>query len=136
MVRASVILGVLLAAAPAFAHHSFYGTYDVNQPVTIQGVVARVLLRNPHAYIELDAVGEDGKTVTWTLVTASGGVLIRRGFRESVKVGDHVTVSAYRSKRVSNTASAGRFKLADGREIVTADTWGYPGIVVVPRYRQ
>ncbi len=47
-----------------------------------------------------------------------------------------MTISAYRSKRVSNIASAGRFKLADGRDIVTDDTWGYPGIVDVPRYRQ
>jgi hypothetical protein len=126
MVRVSAVLRVLLAAVPAFAHHSFYGTYEVNQPVTIQGVVSRVLLRNPHAYIEVDAVGEDGRAIAWTLVTAGGGLLIGRGFRESVKVGDHVTVSAYRSRRVSNLASAGRFKLADGREIVTADTWGYP----------
>jgi hypothetical protein len=135
MVRGWTILGVLLAAAPAFAHHSFYGTYDVNQPVTIRGVVSRILLRNPHAYIEVDAVAEDGKAVAWTFETAGGGVLIRRGFRESVKVGDRVTVSAYRSKRVSNLASAGRFKLADGREIVTADTWGYPGIVDGPGAR-
>ncbi len=76
MVRVSVILGVLLAAAPGFAHHSFYGTYDANQPVTIQGVVTRVLLRNPHAYIELEAVGEDGKTVIWTLVTAGARVYL------------------------------------------------------------
>jgi hypothetical protein len=136
MVRVPAVFGVLLAAAPAFAHHSFMGAFDVKQPVTIQGVVARVLLRNPHAFIDVDAVGEDGKAVTWTFETAGGGVLIGRGFREAVKVGDPVTVSAYRSRRVSNLASAGRFKLADGREIVTADTWGYPGIVDGPGYRK
>ena len=135
----SLIFGAVLAAAPAFAHHSFQGTYDSNQPLTIQGVVVKVELRNPHAHFYVDAKDESGQIVHWNLEAASAFGLAQRGVnRDSIKEGDQVTVSAYRSKKELFNASVGRFVMADGREFVVADTFGaalgagYPGIVEPP----
>ena len=121
-------------AVPVAAHHSFWAEYDVKKPVIIKGVVVKVEFLNPHAYFYVDATGETGGVAHWTLETAAPSVLInsRNWDRNAVKVGDQVVVSGYRAKDGSYLASAGKFVLADGRELISADNWGYPGIVNPP----
>jgi len=55
---ASLLL--VLTAAPLRAHHSFEAEYDSRRPITLTGVVTKVDWINPHAYVFLDAKGEDG----------------------------------------------------------------------------
>ncbi len=64
MVRFSAVLGVLLAAAPVFAHHSIMATYDPKQPVTIKGVVVSFEYRNPHSYVHVEA--QDEQAAAWS----------------------------------------------------------------------
>ena len=52
-----VALGLLLAAVPLSAHHSFAAAFDENKPVNLQGTVTKVELVNPHAWIWLDVKG-------------------------------------------------------------------------------
>jgi len=40
-------LGLLLAAVPARAHHSFAAAFDENHPINLQGTVTKVELVNP-----------------------------------------------------------------------------------------
>ena len=58
-------LGLLLAAVPLSAHHSFAAAFDENKPVNLQGTVTKVELVNPHAWIWLDVKGADGKVTNW-----------------------------------------------------------------------
>jgi hypothetical protein len=128
-------LSAVLLSAPLLAHHSFMGEFGVSQPVTITGVVTKVDYTNPHAYVYVDAA-ENGKTEHWKLEMAAAGVLRSHGWsRDAVKTGDRITASGYRAKHGLSLASVGHVRLPDGSEIVTADTWGYPGIVAGPGCR-
>jgi len=90
-------IALLLAAAPGFAHHSFSTEFDSGQPVTLRGVVTKVEWRNPHTYLYVDVKNRAGKVINWIFETAGPAGLARSGWhRDTVKVGDQVTVSGYR----------------------------------------
>ena len=48
---------VMLAAAPALAHHGWSG-YDNSKPVTLAGTITEVSYTYPHATIKLDVSGK------------------------------------------------------------------------------
>jgi hypothetical protein len=109
--------GLLMAAIPVLAHHSFAAEYDASKPVEIKGKVSKVEWTNPHARFYVDAQ-ENGKTVTWNFELASPNVLIRNGWsRKSLNVGDEVTVQGSRAKDNSYLANARSIVLADGRRV-------------------
>ena len=123
------VAGLFLIAVPVRAHHSFAAEFDSNKPVTLTGVVTKVEWMNPHAHFCIDVKDANGKVVNWYLETGSPNGLLRRGWtRYSLKVGDVVTVQAYRAKDGSNMASARVVTLADGQKVFagTADDGG-PG---------
>src|SRR5262245_16150945 len=62
---AFVVAGILLAAMTALGHHSFAGTYDLDQHKTIQGTVTTFVVRNPHSYLTIEVKNPDGKVQVW-----------------------------------------------------------------------
>ena len=122
-------IALLLAAAPIFAHHSFAMEFDSRKPVNLRGVVTKVEWRNPHAYLYLDVRDGERKVTNWTFETAGPAGLARNGWhRDSVKVGDHVAVFGYRSRAVSNIASARSVVLMDGHRLSVGSPYdGGPG---------
>ena len=118
-----VIGGLLFGAAPVLAHHSFMAEFDQRQAFVIEGVVTKVDWINPHTTFDVEAKDETGKTVNWILQTGSPNALISRGWvRDSMKIGDHVTVHAYRAKAGGNLAAARSVTLADGRTVFSGQT--------------
>ena len=61
----SAIAGLLLAAVPVLAHHSFAAEFDSNQSMTVTGVVTKVEWMNPHTHFYIDVKDESGKTTNW-----------------------------------------------------------------------
>ncbi len=110
--------GLLLAALPSLAHHSFAAEYDSNAKVTLDGVVTKVEWMNPHAHFYLDVKSPDGKVVNWNMELASPNMLSRNGWkRNSLKPGDSVHVTGSRAKDGTPTASAAMILLPDGRTL-------------------
>lgn len=108
-------LGLLGAALPLAAHHSFAAEYDGRQLITLKGVITKVEWTNPHIYFYIDVKDASGATTNWALEGYPPNTLKRTGFtRESLKVGEEVTVTAYKSKDGSNTGAGREVTFADG----------------------
>ena len=60
----TVLLGFVPMTAPLSAHHS-RAMFDVNELVSVEGVVTKVEWQNPHIWFYVDVKGDDGKVTNW-----------------------------------------------------------------------
>ena len=110
------VLVVLVAAAPAVAHHSFAGEYDGMKPVTIIGTVTKVEWTNPHARFYVDTKETDGTVTHWAFELGSPNLLIRYGFsKDLLTIGSEVTVEGYQAIDGSKVANGKSVKFPDGK---------------------
>ena len=115
-----VVAGMLIVAVPILAHHSFAAEYDSSKPVKLTGTVTKVEWLNPHARFYVD-VKDAGATINWELELGSPNGLMRAGWtRNSLKIGDSVTVEGSLAKDGSKLANARSVVLGDGRRVFAA----------------
>lgn len=108
-------IALLFAALPAVAHHSFAAEYDSHNVITLNGVISKVEWTNPHTYVYVDVKDAAGKTTTWALEGYPPNTLKRTGFaRATLKEGDTITITAYKSKDGSNTGAGREITFSDG----------------------
>jgi hypothetical protein len=113
-----VAFGVLLLSLPIRAHHSFAAQYDRNKPITLNGNVTKLEWMNPHIYFYMDAKDASGAVVKWSVEGGAPNTLYRAGWRrDSLKVGDVVTVEGFLARDGSKLANMSTVQLADGRRI-------------------
>ena len=123
MVRRASILSVAavlwLAAVPLSAHHSISAEFDQSKPVSFTGIVTKVEWTNPHIYTHVEAKDADGKVVVYKVEGGPPNSLFRQGWRkDSLKVGDTVTVSGIRAKiPTSMNIGVATITTADGRRM-------------------
>jgi hypothetical protein len=118
-------LGMILAAIPIMAHHSFAAQFDRNKPATLTGPVTKIEWINPHARFFMDAKDANGKVVNWEIELTSTAGLLRRGWtRNSLKIGETVTVNGSRAKDGSNVANATTVTLSDGKRVFAGSSGG------------
>jgi len=114
----SLALGLVIAAVPLAAHHSFAAEFDGSKQINLTGVVTKVDWVNPHAWVYVDVKGADGVVVSWALESGAPNALYRAGWRkDDLKAGDNVTFSAFLAKDGSHTAAAREVTLPDGRKV-------------------
>ena len=90
---AAGLAAVSLAAAPAFAHHSF-AMFDNQKNLTLDGTIKEFQWTNPHSWIQLIVKDPTtGKDVEWSIEGGSPNGLERSGWkRSSLKPGDKAQV--------------------------------------------
>ena len=98
--------GLLLAALPVLAHHSFKAEYDESKPITLKGTVSKVVWNNPHVLMYLDVKDDQDSVAHWELELASPNGLMSQGWKvDSLKPGHQVSVSGFRARDGSNIAN-------------------------------
>ena len=122
---AAVGVGLLLAAAPMMAHHSFAAEYDAGKPVKMTGTVTSMEWINPHAWIHMDVKKPDGTTEEWMVEAGTPNTLLRRGFtKASLQPGTVIKVDGYQSKDGSLRANGRDLTLPDGRTLFLGNAEG------------
>ena len=115
---AAVGLGLLMASVPAIAHHSFAAEFDAAKPIKLTGAVTKVEWMNPHTYFYIDVKDEKGQVTNWGLEMGSPNGLMRQGWtRNSMKIGDVVTVEGSAAKDGSNIGNARSVTLSNGQRL-------------------
>jgi len=115
----NLVFGLILV----LAHHAFTAEYDEKKAIVLKGVVTKLEWTNPHVRFYIDVRDDKGNLTNWDLELQSVNTLTRAGWsRNTLKVGDQVTVNAYLARDGSNRANArGGVTLADGRKLFGGD---------------
>ena len=139
IISAATVIAVLpfILSTPAAAHHS-HGNYSLLEYTHLQGEVKEVLWLNPHVWIHLEVLDENGAPSMWALEGGGIGALTRRGWsQDDVKPGDFVTVRCHQLRGRSPGMPAGlphapgrsregiRLVLIEGRH--AGRKWEVPG---------
>jgi len=118
------LVGLLALRSVALsAHHSFAAEFDASKPVTLKGVVTQIDWANPHVWFYINVKDEDGRMVRWACEMGAPHQLQQRGWlRETMKVGDTVTVAGSLARDGAKRANARLVTTADGRTLGAASS--------------
>jgi hypothetical protein len=109
-----VVIGVLLAATSALAHHS-NSAFDPEKVVVLKGTVTQWKWTNPHVWIYLSVDDGKGGKTEWHIEGRPPGVLARSGWsKDTFKPGDVITVDFSPARDGSPSGLTTRVTLADG----------------------
>ena len=120
-------IGMFLAGAPLWAHHSFAAEFDEKKSVKLHGVVTEMEWVNPHAWIHINVTNPDGTVTAWMIEGNTPNGLLRRGFtKRSLAPGTEVFVEGYRAKSGDNKANGSSITFKDGKKLFLGSSHDEP----------
>jgi hypothetical protein len=123
MRRTDLLIVIALAASvPAAAHHA-PAIFDQTKTITVDGTVTQFVWANPHSWIHMDVVADNGEVQDWVIEMNPPTYLIKEGWKSTtLKAGDHISVVANPLR--TGEPSSGKFiavTLPDGRVLGEAE---------------
>jgi len=116
--RIGLLVTLLVAVVPMWAHHSFAAQFDRTKVVRLEGVVTKMEWVNPHAMIHLAVKNADGTVTNWRIEGNTPNSLLRVGVtKKSLEEGTELLVTGYLSRSGENIASAGALKFKNGKQL-------------------
>ena len=113
-----VAAGMLVAAAPARAHHSVPVNFDSSKEVTITGTLTEAKWINPHSRFRLDVKQDDGTRVEWLVEMGAVNTMRRAGFAiDKFAVGDTLTIIGWPGRDRERTMLLRTAVLKDGTKL-------------------
>ena len=123
-ILALAVFGVVLAAAPLLAHHSFAAEYDNKKPVKLTGTITKIDWMNPHVYFFMDVEDANGKVTSWGFEMGPPNLLQNQGWtRNTMQIGMTVTFTGALSKDGSNRVNTNSVTV-DGKKLGAASSEG------------
>jgi hypothetical protein len=111
-----VAIGVCALALPAWGHHS-HTNYDMTVYTRVEGTVTEIRWFNPHTFVYVEVIGEDGEVLQWALEATSPAGLQGNGIsRDMVKNGDKISARCHQLRDGSNGCLLGYLTGPDGVE--------------------
>ena len=112
----AAIVGIALGASDAPAHHSFAPHFDRSRTVNISGTVTAYEARNPHSYLHVNAVDENGRTREYVCESHGVTQLTRIGITpQLLKAGTQVRLTGPISRHSPYMCFFQTVELTDGR---------------------
>ena len=118
--RASIALGILLAASNAWPHHNMTALFDLNDRVVLTGTFTKVDWRNPHIQFSVDAKNDKGQVETWSVEGPPPSYFRTRDISKAdfeSALGKSVTVEASRARDHSTSGLLRVLTLPNGKAI-------------------
>lgn len=107
----------VLFATPAIAHHSL-AMFDMQNPVTVKGVVERLEWANPHVLLYLSAKDSKGNAEEWTIEMDRPDFLTKSGWtRTTIKPGDIIICTGGAAKSGARAMRCTTVELSNGQRL-------------------
>jgi DNA/RNA endonuclease YhcR with UshA esterase domain len=114
----ALLFSALLVSSPILAHHG-ETNYDTDKLVTIKATVTQFEFINPHVQITMEVKNDKGEIEKWVCEARSPAMLVRNGDwdKNTLKPGDVITATGFRSKNGANILRLKKIVLSDGKEL-------------------
>lgn len=113
-------VGILVAASPLSAHHSW--PVNCSTAITVTGTVTGYTWANPHVMIGLEVERDDGTVERWTVGGPSLSRMAENAWdRDTLKVGDVIIGTGSPFLDGSNVLKLSKIVMSDGQELVLYD---------------
>jgi len=124
----TLISALLIAAAPAIAHHAFATEFDAAKQVTLKGFVTKIDWANPHVWFYLNVKSDSGNIENWGFEMGGPNSLRSSGWnRETMKIGDEIVVEGFLARNGSRNVNAKNVTMAStGKKLGAASSAGNP----------
>lgn len=139
MIKQSLLASALasLCIIPVFtptaeAHHGVSGQFDLEQILTVTGVVNRVRFVNPHAYLYFKVTNDQGEEEQWRCELRAGSLLKRKGWTTDMfEPGTKIKIFGSPDRRDPKTVYTETITFEDGSVIARYDVLDSAGSVVI-----